>query len=150
MPAPKPVVSQTPWMDIAMKELGQREVSGSKANPRIVEYLTSTSLDRDYRETDETPWCAAFVTWVLKQAKMRNTKSAWARSYLKSGNELDKPQYGCIVVLERGQTSGHVGFFVEESEKYVKLLGGNQGNKVSLADYPKTRVLSYRWPVKEA
>lgn len=41
---------------------------------------------------------------------------------------------------------GHVGFYVRETDKYVYILGGNQGNKVSIAGYDKGRIIAYRLP----
>jgi len=65
---PEPRFPSAPWMDIALGELGQVERNGSSratSNPRVCEYLDAvrTSLG-DLGDT--TPWCAAFVTWVLK------------------------------------------------------------------------------------
>lgn len=54
-----------PWMDIALGELGQVESNGSTratSNPRVCDYLDAVGLgDRG----DTTPWCGAFVAWVL-------------------------------------------------------------------------------------
>lgn len=41
---------------------------------------------------------------------------------------------------------GHVGFYVRETDRYVYILGGNQGNKVSVAAYDKGRIIAYRLP----
>ena len=43
------------WLDIARKEVGQKEVSGAANNARILEYLNCTTYGS--REGDETPWC---------------------------------------------------------------------------------------------
>jgi uncharacterized protein (TIGR02594 family) len=81
---------------------------------------------------------------------MRSTKDAWAKSYLNYGVRLDKPKYGCIVVFTRGASSGHVGFYVGEGPLgMMKILGGNQGDKVCVENYTTMRVLGYRWPVKK-
>lgn len=72
------------------------------------------------------------------------TQSAAARSWATYGASC-KPHPGCIVVLTR-TGGGHVGFYVRETEKYVYILGGNQGNKVSVAAYDKSRIIAYRLP----
>jgi hypothetical protein len=62
------------------------------------------------------------------------------------------PPYGAVAVLWRGSPvadSGHVGFFVGYEKSEVWLLGGNQHHTVSLAKYPRTRLLGYRWPLTE-
>lgn len=134
------------WMAEAYKELGQSEISGNEHNPRILEYHSATNLKAT---TDEVPWCSAFVNWVMQKCQLGGTHSAAARSWLQYGWEMEKPAYGCIVVMKRGKNSwmGHVGFYLGEvaGEKIV-VLGGNQGNKVCEAVFPKYAVLGYRWP----
>jgi uncharacterized protein (TIGR02594 family) len=132
------------WLRIAANELGNKEIYGNKDNPRIVEYHSATKLKAT---DDETPWCSSFVSWCLEKANIPSTKNAWARSYLAWGTKLDKPKYGCIVVFSRGKSSGHVAFYIGESKTTIKVLGGNQGDMVSVANYPKDRLLGYRWPV---
>lgn len=133
------------WMEIAEAELGEKEIPGDMDNPRIVEYGKAVSL---VVSDDETPWCAIFVNWALKEAGMVGTNLADARSFLDWGTELSGPKKGCVVVLKRGNSTwkGHVGFYVDENEDYVKLLGGNQSNCVKFAWYRKSDILGYRWP----
>ncbi len=138
------------WMAIARREICTREArAGQPPNARIVEYHQSTSLRA---QDDRTPWCAAFVSWVLEQAGIRSTRSARAKSYLDWGHALDEPRVGAIVVFHRGSGApssrgpGHVGFLVEERERDILLLGGNQRNHVNIKAYSKSRLLAYRWP----
>lgn len=133
------------WYTIALDELGTSEIYGKKNNPRILEYHKATTLKA---EDDETSWCSSFVSWCLEKSGVKSTKSAAARSYLSWGKELEYPVEGCIVVLKRGNSSwqGHVGFFVREDRDTVSLLGGNQGDAVSIAKFSKSKLLGYRWP----
>lgn len=142
---PSRFADATPWMTVAKAELGEHETGGNKDNARIVEYHQATTLKAT---DDETPWCSAFVCWCLQKAGYSSTKSAWARSYLSYGTKLEKPQYGCIVIYQRGTSSGHVHFFSHEKDGLVFGIGGNQGDSVSLSGYDKSRVLGYRWPSK--
>jgi len=59
---------------------------------------------------------------------------------------LQAAQVGCIVVFQR-EGGGHVGFVVGQ-DKYGRLLvlGGNQGNAVTIAAFSLDRVVGYRWP----
>lgn len=136
---------QTPiWLTKALAELGVSEVRGGE-NPRIIEYHKATSLRA---VEDEIPWCSSFVNWVFSRLNMQGTNSAAARSWLKWGDFLDVPKLGAVCVLSRGEpTQGHVGFWVGEVDGHVLLLGGNQGDKVQVDAYEKSRVLSYRWPL---
>ena len=141
-------MKEYPWMEIARSKMGEAEVPGPQANPFILDCLASTTLDGPDRESDETPWCSAFVNWCVEQAGLKGTNSAWARSWLKWGREpANEDEWGgCIVVLSRGANSGHVGFMVDWNDDQVKLLAGNQGDAVSEAWFPIDRVLGYRVP----
>lgn len=138
--------SSFPWFDLAIHEIGAKEVPGDGDDPRVVEYLRSTSLSNAESSNDETPWCSAFVNWCVEKSGNAGTDSAWARSWLKWGKESDTPVTGCIVVFTRGASSGHVAFFVSKTATHIKVLGGNQGDKVCIADYPADRLLGYRVP----
>ena len=132
-------------LDVANAELGQQEIAGDEDNPRIVAYHDETSLNAG---DDETPWCAAFVNWVLKQAGYQGTNKATARSFLHWGHGIPEPRFGCVVVFKRGTQSwqGHVGFYVGK-DKYgnISCLGGNQANRVCVSSYPTADVLGYRF-----
>lgn len=136
-------------MRIAYAELGVHESPGGVFNPRIMRYMHGVGL----HPTDDSaaPWCAALVNWVLMQAGMRGTGSAAARSFLGWGLPVIpvSAQLGDVVVLWRNQPNGpfgHVGFFVDQDSKTMSLLGGNQADAVSVATYPKKRLLAVRRP----
>lgn len=138
----KPILP--PWLEVAYKEIDTKEIKGSKHEPRIVEYHQTTSL---MSQDDETPWCSSFVNWCIKQAGFKGTNSAAARSWLKWGYLMSYPAFGCIVVLSRSKPwQGHVGFYVGMTERDIGILGGNQGDKVSINYYDRSRVIGYRWP----
>jgi len=132
-----------PHLQIALQELGVKEVAGDGDNPRIVEYLKSVEMRAD----DEIPWCAAFVNWCLEQSGCAGTKRPNAKSYLSWGYSIKEPVPGAIVVFDRGKYKwqGHVGFFLDQTKSYVYLIGGNQENKVSVRPYDKRKLEGYRW-----
>lgn len=139
------VPPETPWLDIAMSQLGVREIPGLSHADAILEYHKTTTLKAT---TDETPWCSSFVNWCFKKAGIPGTNSAAARSWLKWGEETE-PRRGCVVVLSRGSNpvNGHVGFYLGTAPGgRIIVLGGNQGNQVSKQKFPKTQVIGYRWP----
>src|SRR5262245_20844734 len=76
------VDEEFPWMPLALQEIGVKEYTGAADNPRIVEYLTSTTLGSVERSNDETPWCSAFVNWCVAKSGYEGTDSAWAKSWL--------------------------------------------------------------------
>lgn len=70
-----------------------------------------------------------------------------ARSYLRWGREvaLAEARPGDVAVLERGAPpAGHTGFVVRIEGDRILLRGGNQGNAVTDAWYPLSRVIGFR------
>lgn len=133
------------WMAIAARELGVGEIAGPADNPRILEYHRHTGLSAD---DDETPWCSAFANWVMAQIQVAGTGKANARSWLDWGSPCE-PSHGAVAILWRGDPKGwqgHVGFVVTNDKEFVWLLGGNQGDAVTVARFPINRVLGCRWP----
>lgn len=134
------------WLIEARKYLGQKEIAGVKHNPLILKWWM---LIRAPFSDDETPWCAGFVGGILESCNIKSSRSASARSYLNWGIGLKTPVVGSIVVFSRPGSawSGHVGFVVgKDRVGNLLVLGGNQGDAVSIRAFPMNRVLGYSWP----
>lgn len=133
-------------MTLAKSQVGIKEVSGDKDNPKIIEYHATTTYKGKH---DEVPWCSSFVNWCFFKLGWKRTNSAGASSWLKWGIRIKKPRYGCVVVKTR-EGGNHVTFWVRpEIRKGVRGyigLGGNQGNQVCEAWYPDSSVRGYMWP----
>lgn len=137
-------------MPYAWREFGTREVPGPGDNPRIATYLHATSLGTPDNVNDETPWCSAFVNFVFSQAHVVGTHSALAASWLRWGVPAPTPsQYGDVVVLAR-PGGHHVAFCLDAdpspTHPVVWLLGGNQGDAVSVAAFERSRIVGVRRP----
>jgi len=130
------------WLTIAEKYLGVKEIPGSQDNPQIVKWAQTCTLKAS---DDETPWCSEFVNGVMIEAGIKGTNSAAAKSWLEWGQPLESGRLGAITVLTR-PGGNHVGFYLDESENRVKLLGGNQNNQVGEGWYPWDSVMGFRWP----
>ena len=140
-----------PWLVEAKKELGTKEFSGSLNNPKVVSYWKDARLA--WIMDDATPWCAGFVNAMLERSGIKGTRKANARSFLDWGINVNNglrsnPYYGAIVVFNRPPSlfNGHVGFLIAYDSKYVLVLGGNQGDKVSYAKFPRERIIGMRLP----
>ena len=138
-----PSAGEPAWMPVARAEIGVREVVGPGSNPRIVEYLRSTTLGAPDNQNDATYWCSAFVNWCMEEVSIEGTNSAWARDWLNWGRKITRPEPGCVVVLSRG-SGGHVGFFIEQRDGQILLLGGNQSDAVCITGHDASRLLGYR------
>ena len=147
---------QTSAYEIASRFTGMKEVPGREDNPQILAML---QLDMKWPENDETPWCSGFANYVAWLLRLPRSKSLMARSWMDVSYavSLAEARVGFdVVVLWRGERdgpSGHVGFFagldgVLGNGGGVNILGGNQGDAVTIRSFPLDRVLGVRrlWP----
>lgn len=127
-----------------LKYVGQEALFGVNHNTAIVDFFAKFGFSGI--KNDETPWCSAFVGSVLSSLGIRTNANLLARSWLRALPTTSRPRLGDICVLWRGQKEGiygHVGFYIRNDDKFVYLLGGNQGGKVSIDKFDKSRVLGY-------
>lgn len=142
-------LDETPWMTWLKVHLGETEIAGPIANPFIVDTFYYTSLKGDpLAQSDETAWCAAVACAALEKNGYVSPHSAAAIKFDNCG-EACTLKYGAIMTFKRAGGSGrHVTFYVSESEHYYRCLGGNQGNALREANFPKADLVAIRWPVK--
>jgi len=132
------------WLIEARRHIGTREIPGAKHEPKILAWWKA--IKRGGIKTDEVPWCAAFVGGCLEAVGIVSSRFESARSYLQWGIPITLPARGCIVVFSR-KGGGPVGFLEGvDSSGRLMILGGNQGDAVSVAPFDRTRVVGYRWP----
>lgn len=132
----------------ALKDIGLQEWVVDKkgrrvGNPVVERYIEEVSGER--HDAITTAWCAYWVGAKLQHAGLKSTKSGMARSYLKYGKKVSEEDWrvGDIVVTWRGANddgvTGHVGLLLKWSTTSVTLLGGNQGDAVSIQTFPRRR-----------
>lgn len=140
--------------DIAQRFVGTTEVPGVSSNPLVLGMLR---LDAQWPSGDDVAWCSAFANFVAWLLRLPRSKSLGARSWLTVGRPiaLEQAEPGFdVVVFSRGKgkqpdasvidAPGHVGFFAGVEGDSVLSLGGNQGDSVSVARFPKAHVLGVR------
>lgn len=150
-------MSELPWIAEARKLIGLKEVTGSAHNPVILDMLSKmgsfSNETRAWWNDDETPWCGLFIGYCLGITG-RYVVKEWFRAMAWESQEmtpLAEPAYGCIVAFTR-KGGGHVGFVVGATgDGRLLVLGGNQGNSVSVvpflcAAHDSSRVTGYFWP----
>jgi uncharacterized protein (TIGR02594 family) len=136
----------TPYT-LAARFLGVAEVPGMASNPLILAML---QLDQTWPSGDDVAWCSAFASWIAWLLDLPRSKSLSARSWLTVGQEvtLSDAREGDIVVFSRGTNpaQGHVGFYAGKSPNTdaILVLGGNQGDRVSIQPFPTSRLLGVR------
>ena len=132
------------WLIEARRHIGLEEIPGERNSSVILSWLDAL---RAWWHDDETPWCGTFVAHCF-QFVGYSVPKGWMRAldWAEWGRALEAPMVGCVAVLKR-DGGGHVGFVVGQDPKgNLLILGGNQGNKVSIAAFPRYRVVAYRWP----
>lgn len=129
----------------ARGHLGVEEWVGAKtSNPAVEAFFSQAGYPG---LTDDVPWCAAFVGATLAECGILPSGSLMARSYAKWGQAVSTrdAQPGDVVVLERGQPpQGHVGFFLTWEGSGVRLISGNDHNKVAEGIYKVEHVVAVR------
>lgn len=137
-------MSKTPWMDIAEKYVGTKEIVGRQHNPVVVGFFAKAGHPEI--KDDETAWCSAFVNACMYEVGIKGTNNLLARSWLNWGDKTTAPRYGDVVIMRRGNSSwqGHVFFFLSMDDNYVYGLGGNQSNGVTKAKFRRSEILGYR------
>lgn len=154
---PVPVVIP-PWIPVALGELGVLEdIRPGRSTARIEEYHAVTGAGV---APDDVPWCASFACWSLEQCGIKSTRSKTARAFATWGAPCVRTSkvaptrwrwtVGAVVVFGPRDAdaggSGHVGFLLGASGPDVWILGGNQQNRVSIAQRKAADVLAVRWP----
>ena len=127
----------------AYKLLGVRETLGKDNNPKILEWAEKLGLKKTYT-ADEIPWCGLFIAYVCHLAgKPGVVNPLWARNWNNWGTKEQTAMLGDILVFSRG-SGGHVGIYVGEDDKAYHVLGGNQGDAVSIVRIMKVRCIGIR------
>lgn len=135
----------------AVKQLGVKEIVGSKHNPVILGWAEDLGLKNIYTN-DEIPWCGLFIAYCAKSAGVEVVeRPLWALNWARYGNKVDEPMLGDVLTFKRNG-GGHVGIYVGEDDTHYHVLGGNQNNSVSISRIAKTRLHQARrtaWKVAQ-
>ena len=126
----------------ALRLYGTTEKAGAANNPTIIAWSGECSV-AGYG-ADCVPWCGLFLATVAHCAgKPLPEKPLWARDWLHWGTAVQIPELGDVLVFSR-EGGGHVGLYVGEDARTYHVLGGNQGDAVSIRRLAKNRLLGAR------
>jgi uncharacterized protein (TIGR02594 family) len=135
----------------AVKLLGTKEIVGKEHNPVILGWAEELGLKKVYTN-DEIPWCGLAVAYAVHKAGLQVVASPlWALSWAKFGNQVTEPMLGDILTFKR-DGGGHVGIYVGEDKDCYHVLGGNQGNAMTVSRIVKSRLYQARrtaWKVAQ-
>lgn len=137
-PGPKMLVE-------ALKLFGTRETAGAGNTPAIMAWAREIGGDiAKVYTADSIPWCGLFAAIVAKRAgKPLPSSPLWARAWASWGDKSPRAALGDVLVFVRNG-GGHVGLYVGEDASAYHVLGGNQGDAVSIVRIAKTRCIAVR------
>lgn len=134
----------------AMRLHGVAEVAGKGSNATITGWrdeLNAAGVKILGYSDDDIPWCGLFAAIVAHRAGKRVPENPlWARNWAKFGVPQVKAALGDVLVFQRPGGGGHVGFYVGEDRTAFHVLGGNQGNAVTITRIRKDRCIAVRRP----
>ncbi len=135
------------WLTAARAKLGTREAPGPANNPTIIGWakrLGARVLGIAYN-ADGVPWCGLFVATCIAEAGIAPPPIAVRASSWDAFGEPARPFVGAVLRFAR-PGGGHVGFAVGEDATRLFVLGGNQGDRVSILPIDKARLVACRAP----
>lgn len=129
----------------ALELYGVTETVGSKNNPVIMGWAKELGLEKIYN-ADSIPWCGLYAAIIIHRAgRSVVDKPLWALNWNNFGVKVNQPMLGDILTFSRNG-GGHVGLYVGEDKVAYHVLGGNQGDKVSIVRIGKDRLSQARRP----
>ncbi|MEJ0017110.1 MAG: TIGR02594 family protein [Acetobacteraceae bacterium] len=140
------------WFEEAKRLVGVEEDLGAGSNVEILDWARGLHIPYS---GDDVPWCGLFVAHCIGSTlpgEPLPKHPLGARQWEHFGEETT-PRLGAVMVFWRDTLAsglGHVGFYNGERDDAYQILGGNQGDKVSLVWVGKNRFRSARWPVTAA
>ncbi len=140
------------WLLAARTLLGTREAAGAANNLTILGWakLLGIKVLGIVYNADSVPWCGLFVAHCLRVAGVDLTDmkvGVRAKAWATWGAPIaaDRLAPGAILVFDR-EGGGHVAFYVGEDATHYHVMGGNQGDMVSVMRLAKSRCIARRWP----
>jgi uncharacterized protein (TIGR02594 family) len=137
-----------PWYQEAQRLRGTQEAPGTGNNPIILDWAAQADIPYT---GDDVPWCGLFVAHCIAATlpdEVLPTRPLSARAWTSWGRPVT-PRLGAVLVFWRGTKTGwqgHVGFYAAQDATAFHVLGGNQGDRVSLARISHGRLLGAYWP----
>jgi uncharacterized protein (TIGR02594 family) len=123
---------------------GTQEAAGAADNPIILAWAEECGIHGYVH--DSVAWCGLCMAIAAKRSGWDYNpghNALWARNWALWGARQAIAMLGDVLVFPRGD-GGHVAMYVGEDDSHYHILGGNQGDQVSIARKPKTPILAIR------
>ena len=106
---------------IAQKQLGIREASGNNDGPQVEAYLATVGLKKG------EPWCAAFLSWVFKQAGYAQPRTGWSPALFPADRQVKLPAQGLLfgIYFPTLKRIAHCGVIERVNGSWISGIEGN-------------------------
>jgi|SRR5579862_8596240 len=117
----------------------QEEPRGSNRGPWVDKYLASAGAEPG------EPWCASFVTYLLKECGLQNLPDDpaavinWSRWAEGTNRIVADPDRGDLFFLLHANGEGHIGIIVENLGTSIRTIEGNSNTDGSRDGYEVVR-----------
>lgn len=124
------VAGNSPWssagrrlVELAQGELWVREGTGKNDGERVEGYLASVGLKKGQ------PWCAAFVSFIFKEAGYAAPRTGWSPSLFPSKRLVKAAAPGNVfgIYFPALKRIAHCGFVERSDEDWISSIEGNTG-----------------------
>jgi hypothetical protein len=123
---------------IARSQIGVREATGNNDGITVEAFLKVTNLAKG------NPWCAAFVSWVFKQAGYARPKTAWSPALFPLERQTLNPKPADVLGIYsiKLKRIAHCGLVESRRNNWIIGLEGNtnlEGSREGDGVYRKWR-----------
>lgn len=101
----------------ARAQIGNGEIGKNNSGHFVLRYT---------RGLQGSPWCAAFVSYVLQKSGVQTHYLLWAKSFLNEGIKVLQPLPGDLVIFTR-KGGGHIGIVEQVRKDHYISIEGNVG-----------------------
>ncbi len=128
------------WQEPAMVEFASPAARGSSALAEATRWIGSGKMTEL-----PGPWCADFVSFVLRRTGHAPLAGRMAADALLYGPRAASPRPGDLVVMRtRRSAAGHVGIVERiEGEGSILIISGNWAHRVARAVIPRGLVVAF-------
>jgi hypothetical protein len=125
-------------MNVCRSQLGVRELTGKNDGAKVESYLKYVGF------TKGNPWCAAYVSWVFKQAGYPTPKTAWSPALFPADHVVKEPAAGLVfgIFFADLKRIAHCGFVENLQGDFVLTIEGNtnvEGSREGQGVYRRLR-----------
>ena len=125
-------------MNIARAELGVRELTGKNDGVKVEAYLKYTGFKKG------NPWCAAYISWVFKQAGYAAPRTAWSPALFPIDHQVKKPSIGLVfgIYFSDLKRIAHCGLIENLQGDFLLTIEGNtnvEGSREGQGVYRRLR-----------